>query len=106
MEIVVVSPSCSGGNAGRPRPPPTSRTLGRSPPCDRRGSGLGHQSEHRKCHALAAPEVPCGARAEQARPPRFAVGETVRAKEMQPEGHTRLPGYLRGHRGVIEQVQP
>ncbi|MGH3608401.1 MAG: SH3-like domain-containing protein, partial [Pseudonocardiaceae bacterium] len=50
--------------------------------------------------------MPCGARAEQARPPRFAVGETVRAKEMQPEGHTRLPGYLRGHRGVIEQVQP
>lgn len=39
-------------------------------------------------------------------PPRFAVGETVRAKDVQPEGHTRLPGYLRGHRGVIEQVQP
>ncbi|MEO7195052.1 MAG: nitrile hydratase subunit beta [Pseudonocardiaceae bacterium] len=39
-------------------------------------------------------------------PPRFTVGEAVRAKDIQPEGHTRLPGYLRGHRGVIEQVQP
>lgn len=39
-------------------------------------------------------------------PPRFAVGQAVQAKNMQPEHHTRLPGYLRGHRGVIDQVQP
>ncbi|MFN2478618.1 MAG: nitrile hydratase subunit beta [Pseudonocardiaceae bacterium] len=39
-------------------------------------------------------------------PPRFAVGNAVRVKDMQPEGHTRLPHYLRGHRGVIEMVQP
>jgi len=39
-------------------------------------------------------------------PPRFAVGDAVRAKDMQPEGHTRLPYYLRGHRGVIEMIQP
>ena len=39
-------------------------------------------------------------------PPRFAVGDAVRAKDMQPEGHTRLPRYLRGHRGTVEMVQP
>jgi nitrile hydratase subunit beta len=39
-------------------------------------------------------------------PPRFAVGDAVRAKDMKPQGHTRLPGYLRGHRGVVEMVQP
>jgi nitrile hydratase beta subunit len=39
-------------------------------------------------------------------PSHFAVGEAVRVKDMQPEGHTRLPRYLRGHRGVIERVQP
>jgi nitrile hydratase subunit beta len=38
--------------------------------------------------------------------PAFAVGERVRAKDMSPPGHTRLPGYLRGHTGVVELVQP
>ncbi|MGH3719853.1 MAG: nitrile hydratase subunit beta [Pseudonocardiaceae bacterium] len=40
------------------------------------------------------------------RPPACAVGQVVRATGTQPTGHTRLPGYLRGHRGVIELVQP
>ncbi len=31
----------------------------------------------------------------------FAVGQAVAARNRQPEGHTRLPRYLRGHRGVI-----
>jgi nitrile hydratase subunit beta len=39
-------------------------------------------------------------------PPRFTVGQVVHVKDMQSEHHTRLPGYLRGHRGVIDQVQP
>jgi nitrile hydratase subunit beta len=39
-------------------------------------------------------------------PPRFAVGDAVRAKDMEPEGHTRLPRYLRGHCGTIEMIQP
>jgi nitrile hydratase subunit beta len=39
-------------------------------------------------------------------PPRFTVGDTVRAKDMKPAGHTRLPQYLRGHRGTVEMVQP
>jgi nitrile hydratase subunit beta len=38
--------------------------------------------------------------------PAFAVGERVRAKDMSPPGHTRLPGYLRGHTGVVELIQP
>jgi len=36
----------------------------------------------------------------------FATGERVRAKDMSPPGHTRLPGYVRGHTGVIELIQP
>lgn len=39
-------------------------------------------------------------------PPRYAVGDRVRAKDINPEGHTRLCGYLRGRRGVIELIQP
>ncbi|MFJ8357105.1 nitrile hydratase subunit beta [Streptomyces sp. NPDC093984] len=38
--------------------------------------------------------------------PAFAVGERVRAKDMSPQGHTRLARYLRGHTGVVERVQP
>lgn len=35
--------------------------------------------------------------------PRFAPGQTVRAKNINPEGHTRLPRYARGRCGVIER---
>jgi nitrile hydratase subunit beta len=38
--------------------------------------------------------------------PAFAVGERVHAKDMSPPGHTRLPGYIRGHTGVVELIQP
>ena len=38
--------------------------------------------------------------------PAFAVGERVRAKDMSPPGHTRLPGYVRGNAGVVELIQP
>jgi nitrile hydratase subunit beta len=38
--------------------------------------------------------------------PAFAVGERVRAKDISPAGHTRLPGYIRGHIGVVELIQP
>jgi nitrile hydratase len=34
----------------------------------------------------------------------FAVGQTVRARNVHPVGHTRLPRYVRGRRGVVELV--
>lgn len=37
-----------------------------------------------------------------ATPPRFALGDRVRARNIHPRGHTRLPRYLRGHIGTIE----
>ena len=37
------------------------------------------------------------------RPPRFAVGDAVVTKNIHPAGHTRLPRYARGKRGVIHQ---
>lgn len=36
-------------------------------------------------------------------PPRFRVGQTVRAKNINPEGHTRLPRYARGRTGYIDR---
>lgn len=35
----------------------------------------------------------------------FRVGDRVRAKNINPLGHTRLPRYVRGKTGVIERVQ-
>ncbi len=37
-------------------------------------------------------------------PARFQVGERVRARNMHPVGHTRLPRYVRGHVGTIARV--
>lgn len=34
-------------------------------------------------------------------PPRFAVGDNVRTKNLHPPGHIRLPGYARDKRGEI-----
>jgi nitrile hydratase beta subunit len=39
-----------------------------------------------------------------ARPARFAVGERVRARNMHPMTHTRLPGYVRGRAGKVIAV--
>ena len=33
--------------------------------------------------------------------PHFQVGDAVRVTFQRPVGHTRLPGYLRGHRGKV-----
>lgn len=41
------------------------------------------------------------------RPPRFAVGDTVRAQAHAPHrGHHRLPRYVRGRTGTIARVYP
>jgi nitrile hydratase len=39
-----------------------------------------------------------------AAPARFAVGDEVTTSTARPDHHTRLPGYARGRRGVIERV--
>ena len=33
--------------------------------------------------------------------PRFAIGDRVRARNIHPPGHTRLPRYARGHIGTV-----
>jgi nitrile hydratase subunit beta len=41
---------------------------------------------------------------EARHPARFAAGDRIRAKNIHPPTHTRLPRYVRGHLGVIERV--
>ncbi|WP_293678759.1 nitrile hydratase subunit beta [uncultured Phenylobacterium sp.] len=40
---------------------------------------------------------------EVATAPAFAAGDRVRARQINPTGHTRLPRYARGHVGVVER---
>jgi nitrile hydratase subunit beta len=59
---------------------------------------------------LAAADVPVlvargnPAAREGSAPARFKVGDTMRGRNAHPTGHTRLPRYARGKRGVIEAV--
>lgn len=48
--------------------------------------------------ALARPRA---SRREIDAEPRFAIGQPVRARNINPVGHTRLARYVRGHEGVI-----
>jgi nitrile hydratase len=63
-----------------------------------------------RVRVLAAEEVPAmlarGGPADRPapRPPRFETGARVRARNLHPRGHTRLPRYTRGRAGVIERV--
>lgn len=52
-----------------------------------------------------APALPrrINARRETGAPARFQVGQPVRAKNINPTGHTRLPRYARGKFGMIDR---
>jgi nitrile hydratase len=39
-------------------------------------------------------------------PPKFKIGDRVRAKHIHPTGHTRLARYVRGHTGTINALRP
>lgn len=51
------------------------------------------------------PGAPAGfAMREATAPPRFAPGDAILTRNLHPTGHTRLPRYARGKRGVIGRV--
>jgi nitrile hydratase subunit beta len=54
-----------------------------------------------KVPALVAKGVPASRNATAA--PKFRVGQRIRARNINPEGHTRLPRYARGKLGTIER---
>jgi nitrile hydratase subunit beta len=73
-------------------PPPTSRT---APPPD-----------VRVLPAAAVAKVLAkggSTRVDADVPPRFRPGDAVVARNLHPTGHTRLPRYARGRRGVIDR---
>jgi nitrile hydratase subunit beta len=40
-----------------------------------------------------------------AAPAQYKIGDRVRARNIHPPTHTRLPRYVRGHTGTIERIQ-
>lgn len=52
------------------------------------------------------PQPAPGTRRDVDRPPRFAVGDRVRARGHGSPGHTRLPAYCRGRSGAVALVHP
>jgi nitrile hydratase len=56
--------------------------------------------------APPTPPARPGALRPVAEAPRFAPGQAVRTRIMHPRGHTRLPRYARGRRGVVVRVHP
>jgi nitrile hydratase subunit beta len=56
--------------------------------------------------ADVAPMIAAGRSAERpiASPARFKTGDTVRARNIHPTSHTRLPRYVRGRAGVVTHL--
>jgi len=78
-----------------------------------RGGPSGNEAAAKKAPAPHAPRGAQTSRGAEAgvirtvgNSPRFALGQAVRARNIHPEGHTRLPRYARGRRGVVDQVHP
>jgi len=53
--------------------------------------------------AAAVLQVRPSARRQVAVSPRFVVGQRVRARNINPTGHTRLPRYARAKSGIVER---
>jgi nitrile hydratase len=72
-------------------------------------SGKAMERSSKAGHVLSAAEVPAmiasGAPASRNVPatPHFRAGQRVRARNMHPVGHTRLPRYARGKIGTIDR---
>jgi nitrile hydratase len=74
---------------------------------DELASGKAAPGSPKATPAVPAATVPAmiarrnSARRDVAAAPRFKVGQNVRARNINPTGHTRLPRYARGKRGIV-----
>jgi nitrile hydratase len=67
----------------------------------RAAPGDAKATPHRTGDLVAATLTRPGSYIRDGAPPKFAVGDRVRARNINPDGHTRLPRYARGHVGEV-----
>jgi nitrile hydratase subunit beta len=73
-------------------------------------SGKATPGRPKQSPALPAAEVPgfiargSSASRSSSSPPHFRPGQRVRARNLNPTGHTRLPRYVRGKMGIVDRV--
>jgi nitrile hydratase len=67
----------------------------------RAAPGFVKATPHLPAEAVTAAMTRQGSYLRDGSPPVFAEGEAVRARDLNPSGHTRLPRYVRGRQGVI-----
>lgn len=73
--------------------------------CDGRAATPGKPVAPTRAEAVwALVTHPGSYRRQPSAPARLAVGDRVRTRNIHPQGHTRLPRYLRGHVGEIIAV--
>ncbi len=58
-----------------------------------------------RCHGHPQWTPTTSTRFPRARSPRFAVGDTVRVRDLHFAGHSRCPGYVRGRCGVVARIE-
>jgi nitrile hydratase len=91
---------------------PAAGSAKKSPPltADKVASGHPAAGSAKKSPPLTAdkvaPMLAAGFPSERPvnRPARLAVGQSVRARKINPTGHTRLPRYARGNAGVVTRI--
>ena len=59
------------------------------------------RTPHLPAEAVSGAMTRQGSYLRDGSPPLFAQGDEVRARDLNPRGHTRLPRYVRGRLGVI-----
>ena len=95
------------GGGGGP-PPPRQRRPGAPPGAPRGGRALRPPKPIKRTLAAADVATTLGRGGPTVREPtapaRFKIGDRVRARQINPPTHTRLPRYVRGHAGTIERV--
>ena len=73
---------------------------------DRRAGGSDARPEASASDGIPTSSPDGGPQRTLTRPALFTVGQPVLARDLHPHGHTRLPGYVRGHRGTVTIVHP
>ena len=69
--------------------------------CEEIEEALRNPREPRRPPAAPTRVAATAAVVERPRSARFRIGDVVVARNLNPRGHTRLPRYVRGHRGTV-----